>query len=144
MLVPPQSLHLFLRRLSSQMLAPPQSLQVLLWRLCWQMLAPTQSLHSLLRQLCSQMLAPPLSLHLFLWRLHLFLWRSPLRCAHPLPLPPLGAAEGGHAADGLAAHGAGEGAVEQRGTAGGGRHQPARDLKRYAWHSVFWLVHLRF
>ena len=95
------------------------------------MLAPPQSLHSLLRQLCSQMLAPPLSLHLFLWRLHLFLWRSPLRCAHPLPLPPLGAAEGVHAADGLAAHGAGEGAFEQRGTAGGGRHQPARDLKRY-------------
>jgi hypothetical protein len=33
----------------------------------------------------------------------------------------LGAAEGGRAADGLAAHGAGEGAVEQRGAAGGGR-----------------------
>ena len=42
------------------------------------------------------------------------------------------AAEGWRAADGLAAHGAGEGAFEQRGTAGGGRHQPARDLKRYA------------
>jgi len=31
----------------------------------------------------------------------------------------LGAAEGGRAADGLAAHGAGEGAVEQRDAAGG-------------------------
>ena len=30
----------------------------------------------------------------------------------------LGAAEGGRLADGLAAHGAGEGAVEQRGAAG--------------------------
>ena len=33
----------------------------------------------------------------------------------------LGAAEGGRAADELAEHGAGEGAVEQRGAAGGGR-----------------------
>ena len=34
----------------------------------------------------------------------------------------LGAAEGVRAAEGFAAHGAGEGAVEQRGAVGGGRH----------------------
>ena len=32
----------------------------------------------------------------------------------------LGAAQGGRAADGLAAHGAGEGAIEERGASGGG------------------------
>jgi hypothetical protein len=45
MLVPPQSLHLLLSLLCSQMLVPPQSLQLFLWRLCSQILAPPQSLH---------------------------------------------------------------------------------------------------
>ena len=55
----------------------------------------------------------------------------------PLSLPPsfpvegpagaLGAAEGVRAAEGFAAHGAGEGAVEQRGAVGGRRrHGEAR------------------
>jgi hypothetical protein len=88
MLVPPQSLQVFLMRLCSQMLAPPQSLQVHLLRLCSQMLSPPQSLHLLLWRLCWQMLAPPQSLQVL-----------------------LGAAEGERATDGIAAHGAGEGAA---------------------------------
>ena len=68
-------------------------------------------------------------------------------CGHLDVLPPvsaqpalvegaagaLGAAEDGRAADGLAAHGAGKGAVEQRVAAGGGR--------RGRWHVVLRLRH---
>ncbi len=61
-----------------------------------------------------------------------------LRCAHPLvPVEgaagALGAEEDGRAADGLAAHGAGKGAVEQRVAAGGER--------RGRWHVVLRLRH---
>ena len=41
---PPQSTHLLLCRLCSQIEAPPQSLPLLLCRLCSQMEAPPQSL----------------------------------------------------------------------------------------------------
>ena len=41
----PQSLHLLLRRLCSQMSAPPQSSHVIFWRLRSQSPAPPQSLH---------------------------------------------------------------------------------------------------
>ena len=47
--------------LAALMLLPPQSLHVLLTRLCSQMEAPPQSLHTALRFLCSQMLLPPQS-----------------------------------------------------------------------------------
>jgi hypothetical protein len=61
-----------------------------------------------------------------------------LRCAHPLvPVEgaagALGAAEDRRAADGLAAHGAGKGAVEQHIAAVGGR--------RGRWHVVLRLRH---
>jgi hypothetical protein len=56
---PPQSTHLLLTRLCSQMEVPPQSLQTLLRRLCSQMEVPPQSLHLLLTRFCSQMEVPP-------------------------------------------------------------------------------------
>ena len=104
------------------MLAPPQSLHVLRMQLCSQMLAPPQSLHLRLSRLCSQMRAPPQSLPEYLWRLcsHFLRPLCGAREAHRHRLRALraegaagalGAAEGGRAADGLAAHGAGEGAV---------------------------------
>ena len=57
--------------------------------------------------------------------------RSPLSLPPPFPVEgpagALGAAEGVRAAEGFAAHGAGEGAVEQRGAVGGRRrHGEAR------------------
>ena len=115
----PQSLQVLLMRLCSQMPAPPQSLHWLMMRFCWRMLGPPQSLHLLLMRPCSQMPAPLQSLHPLLWRLYLLFLR-PFRGCGALTRclmgrRCMGAAEGGRAADGLAAHGAGKGAVEQRG-----------------------------
>ena len=121
---------------ADSVLVSPQSLHWPLWRLCWQVLAPPQSMH-LLPGPDAVMLADasaPAVLALVPLEVVLDFFAPPrLRCAHPL-VPVEGAAgalgveEDGRAADGLAAHGAGKGAVEQRVAAGSGR--------RGRWHEA--------
>jgi hypothetical protein len=82
-LVPPQSLHLFLRLLCWQMPVPPQSLQVLLTRLCAQMLPPPQCTHLLRWRQCG---------HFLLTAVLMLIYDASYQKKNPIPGPLVSAA----------------------------------------------------